>query len=61
MSLIEREYMGKSVEERQKERNKLIEKDNRRKELWSLYGKKHKTIFDKLRIRKLEKLNREEV
>ena len=33
MSLIEREYMGKSVEERQAERNKLIEKDNRRKEL----------------------------
>lgn len=60
MSLIEREYMGKSVEERQAERNKLIEKDNRRKELWVLYGKKHKSIFDKLRIRKLEKLNREE-
>lgn len=60
MSLIEREYMGKSVEERQKERSKLIEKDNRRKELWNLYGKKHKSIFDKLRIRKLEKLNREE-
>lgn len=60
MSLIEREYMGKSIEERQEERNKFIEKDNRRKELWALYGKKHKSIFDKLRIRKLEKLNREE-
>lgn len=35
-----------------------MSKKERSNELWHLYGKKHKTIFDKLRIRKLENLNR---
>ncbi|RGI82257.1 hypothetical protein DXD84_12010 [Dorea formicigenerans] len=57
MSLIERDYMGESLEERKKARSSRIERENRKTELWRLYGKKRKTIFDKMKIRKLEKLN----
>lgn len=57
MSLIERDYMGESSEERKKARSSRIERENRKTELWRLYGKKRKTIFDKMKIRKLEKLN----
>ena len=57
MSLIDRDYMGETPEERQQARAKRIEKEKRVNELWRLYGKKHKTIFDKMKIRKLEKLN----
>lgn len=57
MSLIDRDYMSETPEERQKARAKRIEKEKRVNELWCLYGKKHKTIFDKMKIRKLEKLN----
>lgn len=35
-----------------------MSKKERSNELWRLYGKKYKTIFDKLKIRKLENLNR---
>ena len=57
MSLIERDYMGTSPEERKKARSSRIERENRKTELWRLYGKKRKTIFDKMKIKKLEKLN----
>ncbi len=40
-----------------KARSSRIERENRKTELWRLYGKKRKTIFDKMKIRKLEKLN----
>lgn len=57
MSLIERDYMGENPEERKKARSSRIERENRKVELWRLYGKKRKTIFDKMKIKKLEKLN----
>lgn len=60
MSLIERDYMGESSKERQEARSLRIERENRKAELWRLYGKKHKTIFDKIKIKKLEKQNLQE-
>lgn len=57
MSLLERDYMKESFEERQRQQTKFLQKQKRKEELWKLYGKKHKTIFDKIRIKKLEKLN----
>ena len=45
MSLMERDYMKESSEERQKARSLRIERETRKAELWRLYGKKHKTIF----------------
>jgi hypothetical protein len=60
MSLMERDYMKESSEERQKARSLRIERETRKAELWRLYGKKHKTIFDKMKIKKLERLNMQE-
>lgn len=60
MSLMERDYMKESSEERQKARSLRIERETRKAELWRLYGKKHKTIFDKMKIKKLERLNLQE-
>lgn len=60
MSLMERDYMKESSEERQKARSLRIEREARKAELWRLYGKKHKTIFDKMKIKKLERLNMQE-
>lgn len=57
MSLIDREYMGESPEQRKQAHDKRIEREKRVNELWRLYGKKHKTIFDKIKIKKIEKLN----
>ena len=57
MGLLERDYMKESFEERQRQQIKFLQKQKRKEELWKLYGKKHKTIFDKIRIKKLEKLN----
>ena len=52
--------MKESSEERQKARSLRIERETRKAELWRLYGKKHKTIFDKMKIKKLERLNMQE-
>ena len=60
MSLMERDYMKESSEERQKARSLRIERETRKAELWRVYGKKHKTIFDKMKIKKLERLNMQE-
>lgn len=57
MGLLERDYMKETFEERQQQQAKFLQKQKRKEELWKLYGKKHKTIFDKIRIKKLEKLN----
>lgn len=57
MSLLEREYMKETFEEKKLQQNKFSQKQKRKDELWKLYGKKHKTIFDKIRIKKLEKMN----
>ena len=57
MSLLEREYMKETFEEKKLQQNKFSQKQKRKNELWKLYGKKHKTIFDKIRIKKLEKMN----
>ena len=57
MSLMERDYMKETYEDRKKARIERIEKEERKSELWYLYGKKHKTIFDKIRIKEIEQIN----
>ena len=57
MSLMERDYMKETYEDRKKARIERIEKEERKAELWYLYGKKHKTIFDKIRIKEIEQIN----
>ena len=57
MSLIERDDMKETYEDRKKARIERIEKEERKAELWYLYGKKHKTIFDKIRIKEIEQIN----
>lgn len=57
MSLMERDYMKETYEDRKKARKERIEKEERKTELWYLYGKNHKTIFDKMRIKELEQIN----
>lgn len=57
MSLMERNYMKETYEDRKKARKERIEKEKRKSELWYLYGKNHKTIFDKMRIKELEQIN----
>ena len=57
MSLMERDYMKETYEDRKKARIERIEKEARKAELWYLYGKKHKTIFDKMRIKEIEQIN----
>lgn len=57
MGLMERDYMKETYEDRMKARIERIEKEKRKEELWSLYGKKHKTIFDKMRIKEIEQIN----
>ena len=57
MGLIDREYMYEDKADSKKKKVKHMSKKERSNELWRLYGKKHKTIFDKLKIRKLENLN----
>ena len=58
MGLIDREYMYEDKADCKKKKVKHMNKKERANELWRLYGKKYKTIFDKLKIRKLENLNR---
>ncbi len=57
MGLMERDYMKETYEDRKKARIERIEKEERKSELWHLYGKEHKTIFDKMRIKELEQIN----
>lgn len=57
MAIIERDYMGESPESRELAYKKKLEREKRNKLLWELYAKKNKTIFDKLKIRKIEKEN----
>lgn len=57
MAIIERDYMGESSESRELAYKKKLEREKRNKLLWDLYAKKNKTIFDKLKIRKIEKEN----
>ena len=57
MSLMERDYMKETYEDRKKARIERIEKEERKAELWYLYGKKHKTIFDKIRIKEIEQIH----
>lgn len=57
MSLMERDYMKETYEDRKKARKERVEKEERKAELWYLYGKKHKTIFDKMRIKEIEQIN----
>lgn len=60
MALIERDYVGESVDSREKAYKKKLEREKRNKLLWELYAKKNKSIFDKWKIRKIEKKNLED-
>ena len=57
MSLIERDYMRETYEEKKKAREKRIRELQQKDELWRLYAKNHKTFNDKKRIKELEYYN----
>ena len=63
MSLMDRDYMHETEEERIRNNRKPLitnEKERRISELWKLYGKEKKSIFDKIKIKILENKNRKE-
>lgn len=57
MSLIERDYMRESYEDRKNAQKKRIREAQQKDELWKLYAKKRKTFIDKKRIKDLEYYN----
>ena len=57
MSLIERDYMHESYEDKKKAREKRIRESQQKDELWRLYTKKYKTFNDRKRIKDLEYYN----
>lgn len=57
MGLLQRDYMGESVDFRSRRYEKLKAKEKRTKKLWELYAKKNKTFFDRIEIKIIELKN----
>lgn len=58
MGLMDRDYMGESVEQRAAKHQENKDRAKRTARLWELYAKKHKTIFDKIEIAIIERKNK---
>lgn len=58
MGLIDRIYMSDTVEQRTERMEKLKRMKRRTIEINKIKSKQHKTIFDKLKLKKLMKENR---
>lgn len=58
MGLIDRDYMGETVEQRSAKHQEKKDRAKRTARLWELYAKKNKTIFDKIEIAIIERKNK---